>query len=187
MRGTIVTATETSLVVQTAQGPVTVGLTEKTRIVGATPGAVADVVPGLYLGVGNIPGKVGNEAVEITIFDEKLRGNGEGFDGPWDGPVKREGSAMTNGTVTTPKPESMTNGTVQKLDGAAGKMITMVYKDGSKKITILPSTAIVHVAPGSPKLLVAKSSVYVSSLKADDGQLCAGFIVVGEKGTVVPL
>ncbi|MFN2459949.1 MAG: hypothetical protein ABR591_04615 [Candidatus Velthaea sp.] len=184
IRGTITSFTAERVVVQTAKGPITVGMTPKTIVVGATPGHMSDIVPGAFLGIANAPGKSGAEALEVSVFDEKLRGVGEG-DGPWQAPEHRT-SAMTNGTVAPATHAAMTNGTVEKAGGNGAKTITVAYKGGSKKIVVPANAPIVHVAPGSATLLKRKASVFMSAAK-HAGAVTANFIVVGEHGTVVPL
>ncbi|MDQ6941001.1 MAG: hypothetical protein M3169_00605 [Candidatus Eremiobacteraeota bacterium] len=171
-----------SFSVKTATGVVTIAYGRKTAFVGADRGSPADVVPGAFIGVANVPGAGASRALEVSVFDEKMRGTGEG-DGPWDAPATH-GSRMTNGTVAQPH-AMMTNGTVSGMNSAT-KTIAVNYKGGSRKIAVTPSTPIVRVSPGSAKLLARDASVFVSAQKMPSG-LTAQFVVVGKQGTVVPL
>jgi len=182
VRGSIVSSSPSSFSVKTATGVVTIAYGAKTAFVGADRGSAADVVPGAFVGVANMPGAGASRALEVSVFDEKMRGAGEG-DGPWDAPATH-GSRMTNGTVAQPH-AMMTNGTVGAMNGAT-KTITVKYKGGSRKIAVTPETPIVRVAPGSAKLLARDASVFVSAQKMPSG-LTARFVVVGKNGTIVPL
>ncbi len=182
VRGSIVATSQTAFTVKTATAVVTIAYGPKTIFVGAERGSPADVVPGAFIGVANVPGANASRALEVSVFDEKLRGVGEG-DGPWEAPAQH-GSRMTNGTVTQPH-AMMTNGTVGAMNGAT-KTITVNYKGGSRKIAVTPQTPIVRVAPGTARLLVRGASVFVSAQPTPSG-LTARFVVAGKKGTIVPL
>jgi len=182
VRGSIVSTAHSAFTVKTATGVVTIAYGPKTVFVGAERGSPADIVPGAFVGVANLPGQSASRALEVSVFDEKLRGAGEG-DGPWEAPAQH-GSRMTNGTVAQPH-AMMTNGTVGAMNGTT-KTITVKYKGGSRKIAVTPETPIVRVAPGTPQLLGRGAGVFVSAQPAPSG-LTARFVVVGKNGTVVPL
>src|SRR5665213_2134997 len=65
LRGSIVSSTATSLSVKTADGPVTVHLGPKSKFVDASPGSIADIAPGKFLGIGSVPGTGFNRAQEV--------------------------------------------------------------------------------------------------------------------------
>jgi len=184
VRGSIASFTPSAITVKTATGLVVVGYASKTIFVGADPGSLADIVPGTFVGMGSVPDAGGSRALEVTVFDEKLRGRGEG-DRPWEAPTTHPSSRMTNGTVATPKVGTMTNGTVGKMAGDS-KTVTVNYKGGARKIVVTKATSIVRVAPGTPKLLSSNASVFIRAITTPAG-LAAGFVVVGKNGTVVPL
>lgn len=182
VRGSIMSLAHAAFTVKTATGAITVAYNPKTVFVGADRGSQADVVPGAFVGVANMPGAGASRALEVSVFDEKLRGVGEG-DGPWEAPAQH-GSRMTNGTVAQPH-AMMTNGTVGAMNGAS-KTITVNYKRGSRKIAVTPQTPIIRIAPATAQLLVRGASVFVSAQKMASG-LTARFVVVGKNGTVLPL
>ena len=72
------------------------------------------------------------KAVEVHIFPEPMRGTGEGH-GPWN---LIPNSTMTNATVA------------QSVKGVNGNEITLKYKEGEKKIVVVPETVIVTYVPG---------------------------------------
>jgi hypothetical protein len=121
VRGSIVSLAATSITVKTASGPVTVQLGPKTKFVDASPGSIADVAPGKFLGIGSVPGTGFNRAQEVSVFADSMRGTGEG-DYPWDPGTRPSHSTMTNGTVAAAKSHSMmTNATVGAISGSGSK------------------------------------------------------------------
>jgi hypothetical protein len=185
LRGSIISSTSTSLTVKTADGPVTVHLGTKTKFVAASPGSIADIAPGKFLGIGSVPGGRFNRALEVSVFANSMRGTGEG-DYPWDPGTRPRHSTMTNGTVAAPKSHSMmTNATVGAMSGSAQKTITMNYKGGSRTLVIPTGTPVIRVAPGTKALLAAGKPVFVIATKAPAPN--ALFLVVGRRGTALPL
>jgi hypothetical protein len=184
LRGSIVSLTATSLIVKTADGPVTVQLGSKSKFADASPGSIADIAPGKFLGIGSVPGTGLNRAQEVTVFADSLRGTGEG-DYPWD-PGTRRHSTMTNGTVAAPKSHSMmTNATVAALSGSGQKTITMNYKGGSRTLVIPAGTPVIRVSPGTKALLAVGKPVFIVATSAP--ALNALYVVVGRDGTTLPL
>lgn len=184
VRGSVASFTSTAMSITTPSGVRVVSYVAKTMFVGADRGSLGDVVPGAFLGIANVPGNGVSRALEVSVFDEKLRGVGEG-DRPWQAAAVR-GSMMTNGTVAPLKAAAMTNGTVGAMTTGDTKTITVNYKGGARKIVITKATPIVRVSPGSSKLLTPNAGVFVSARKTPAG-LVADFVVVGKNGTPVPL
>jgi hypothetical protein len=182
IRGSIVSSSPSAFTVKTGTGLTTIAYGPKTAFVGADRGSQADIVPGAFLGIANVPGARASRALEVSVFDEKMRGVGEG-DGPWEAPA-HHGSRMTNGTVAQPH-SMMTNGTAGTMNPAT-KTFTVNYKSGSRTIALTPGTPIVRVSPGDAHLLARGASVFVSAEKMPAG-LTARFVVIGKNGTVVPL
>ena len=98
LRGTIVSSTATSVTLKTASGPVTVHLGQKSAIASAAKATTADIVPGTFLGIASVPGGAVNRALEVVVFDDSMRGFGEG-DYAWDLSAPQGHSSMTNGTM----------------------------------------------------------------------------------------
>ncbi len=185
LRGTIVSSTADSLVVQTATGNVTVHLGPKVAYAGAVAGTTADIAPGKFLGIASVPGGALNRALEVVVFDDSMKGVGEG-DYAWDLAAPRGKTAMTNGTVAPGKPHStMTNATVGAASGTVQKTITMNYKGGSRKLVVPSNAPVVKVAPGTSALLVTGASVFIIAAKAATPD--AAFVVVGKDGVKLPI
>lgn len=185
IRGTIVSANATAITLKTASGPVTVKLGPKTGIAGAVAGSSADIVPGKFLGIASVSGAGVSRALEVVVFDDSMRGVGEG-EYPWDLSSPRGHSSMTNGTVGADNPHStMTNATVGAMSGSGQKTVTMRYKGGSRRIIVSADAPVVRVAPGKPALLVAGASVFVIATKT--ASPVAAFVVVGIDGVKPPM
>jgi len=107
-------------------GEVKINLTGDLTIFAVTKGALADVKPGAFIGVGAMPQADGSQrAIQVTIFAEVQRGTGEGHR-PWD----RPNSTMTNGAVD------------QTVGSVDGQVVVVKYKDGEKKIVIPPDAVL---------------------------------------------
>jgi hypothetical protein len=185
LRGSILSSTGTSLTVKTANGPVTVHFGSKSKFVDASIGSIADIAPGKFLGVGSVPGTGFNRALEVSVFDDSMRGTGEG-DYPWDPGTRPLHSTMTNGTVAATKSHSMmTNATVGAMSGSSQKTITMNYKGGSRTLVIPAGTPVIRVSPGTKALLAVGKPVFIVATKAPAPN--ALFVVVGRHGTALPL
>jgi hypothetical protein len=185
LRGSIISSTSTSLTVKTADGAMTVHLGPKAKFVDASPGSIADIAPGKFLGIGSVPGSGFNRALEVSVFADSMRGTGEG-DYPWDPGTRPRLSTMTNGTVAAPKSHSMmTNATVGAISGSGQKTITMNYKGGSRTLVIPAGTPVIRVAPGTKTLLAVGKPVFIIATKTPAPN--ALFVVVGRNGTALPL
>jgi hypothetical protein len=152
-------------------GEVQINLTGDAAVFGVTKATIADVKPGAFIGVGALPQPDGSQrAIQVTIFAEVQRGQGEGHR-PWDA---RPNSTMTNATVE------------QVVTGIDGQVVTVKYKDGEKKIVIPPDAVILAYAVGSKDEL--KPGAHVAIIRASkkpDESLEANRVNVG-RGDVVP-
>ena len=142
--GTVVTVAKDTLQLRTAEmQQVTVAIGAQTRVVDTVNVTLADIKSGAFLGTTASPKDGKLVASEVHVFDEALRGTGEGHY-PWTQP----GSTMTNGAVAT-----MTNGAVTTqgtTQGAAqksgaGLTMTVTYKGGQQQVTVLPGTPVTKV------------------------------------------
>src|SRR5438445_454943 len=103
-------------------------MTPDIRIVGITKIALADIKVGSFIGTTTVPGSDGNQnAVEVHVFPEDMRGTGEGSR-PYD---LRPNSTMTNATVA------------QSVVGNDGHTLLVKYKDGEKKVAVSAETPVV--------------------------------------------
>ena len=136
VRGTIEQIDGSVLTIKSREGDmVKVKLADDAKIVAMVPASLADIKPGSFVGSTAMPEEDGRwKAVEVHIFPEAARGTGEG-DRPFD---YRPKSTMTNGTVA-----NVGGGAAgATVDKAEGKTITLNFKEGEKKIDVVPETVI---------------------------------------------
>ncbi|MBS0245230.1 MAG: hypothetical protein JSR61_01320 [Proteobacteria bacterium] len=145
-----------------------IALDKKLVVFGVTPGTLADLKPGAFIGVGAMPQADGSQrAMRITVFAESQRGLGEGFR-PWS---RAPGGTMTNATIDT------------TVAGVDGRTLTVKYKGGEQKIMVPPDVVILDYVSGSRDELKVGAHVLVPSVKRKlDGSLGADRINVGRDG-----
>jgi hypothetical protein len=147
-------------------------MADNVAVRGIIKATLADIKDNSFIGVTGMPQADGTQkAVEIHIFPEPLRGTGEGHR-PWD---LMPNSTMTNATVAT---------TVKGVDG---QEITLKYKDGEKKIVVVPETVIVTYAPGTKDELKPGAKIFTIASKKEDGTLEAASVSVGRDGIAPPM
>ena len=142
------------------------------RLVGIAKISLSDIKLGSFIGTTTVPGPDGgNNAVEVHVFPEEMRGTGEGSR-PFD---LRPNSTMTNATVA----ESVT--------GNDGHTLLIKYKDGEKKVLVTPDTAIVTYVHADKAELKAGAKVIAFFKKLPDGSFEANRISVGLNGLTPPM
>lgn len=141
------------------------------RVVAAS---LADVKPGVYIGVAAVPGEgegEGLKALEVHIFPELMRGVGDGFH-PFDLAPR---STMTNGDVNA------------RVDKVNGPQIVVAYNGGQKSITVDKSTPIVAIEPGGLGDLTAGAAVVARGGAGEGGDFEARSVAVGVNGVTPPM
>jgi hypothetical protein len=175
VRGTIEAVADegASLSVRTRSGEAaTVRLKPTTPVTLVVPAALADVKPGLFIGVAASPGAEGvQNALEVHIFPESMRGVGEGFR-PFD---LAPGSTMTNGDVAA------------RVDSVDGPRLTVTYNGGQQTIVVGKTTPIVALQPGAREDLKAGAAIVARAVKAADGAYDAARVLVGKDGLTPPM
>jgi hypothetical protein len=141
-------------------------------LVGITKISLSDIKVGSFVGATTVPGPDGsNNAVEVHVFPEEMRGTGEGSR-PFD---LRPNSTMTNATVA----ESVT--------GNDGHTLLVKYKDGEKKVVVSAETPVVTYVPADKSELKAGAKVIAFFKKLPDGSYEANRISVGLNGLTPPM
>ena len=175
VRGTVEAVDGGILTVKSRDGKTTykVKLTDNAAVRGIVKAPLTDIKANSYIGVTGMPQADGSQkAVEIHIFPEPMRGVGEGHR-PWD---LVPNSTMTNATVA------------QMVKGVQGDEITLKYKDGDKKIVVVPETVIVTYVPGNKDELKPGAKIFIAGAnKKDDGTLEAASVSVGRDGLTPPM
>ncbi|MGH6683536.1 MAG: hypothetical protein ACRECA_06365 [Pseudolabrys sp.] len=181
IRGTIEQVDGAVLTIKSREGEtLKVKMVDDAKVVAMVKASMADIKPGSFVGSTAMPQADGHwKAVEVHIFPESQRGTGEG-DKSFD---YRPKSTMTNGTVG-----GVTNGsggaTVSKEEG---KTLTLTYKEGEKKIDVVPDTVIYTYAPGGKDELKPGAKIYITSAtRQADGSLMTGRVNVA-RGITPPM
>jgi hypothetical protein len=173
VRGTIEAVDGDVLSVKSRSGEdVKLRMTGDMRVVGIIKISLSDVKPGSFIGTTTVPGADGSQnAVEVHVFPEDMRGTGEGSR-PYD---LRPNSTMTNATVA------------QAVAGNDGHMLTVKYKDGEKKVTVSPDTPVVTYVPADKSDLKAGAKIIAFVKQLPDGSFETNRISVGRDGLTPPM
>ena len=173
VRGKVLTATDTTLNVQTASGAQVVALTPTWSVTVADPVSVDAIQPGSFIGTAEMPNPDGSggKSLEVHVFPPGVK-MGEGHYG-WD---LKPGSMMTNGTV----------GTVVK--GKAGsRELDVNYSYGTRHITVPSKVPIVQFTSGTHAQVKSGTPVFMVVQRGKNGGLMAGNVVIGKNGAKPPM
>jgi hypothetical protein len=173
VRGTIEAVEGDVLAVKARSGEdVRLQMTSDIRIVGITKIALADIKVGSFIGTTTVPGPDGvQNALEVHVFPENMRGTGEGSR-PYD---LRPNSSMTNATVA------------ESVVGNDGHTLMIKYKDGEKKVLVSPETPVVTYVPADKADLKPGAKVIAFMRKLPDGAFETNRVSVGRDGLTPPM
>jgi hypothetical protein len=173
VRGTIEAVDGDVLAVKSRSGEdVKLHMTGDMRVVGIAKIALSDIKVGSFIGTTTVPGPDGSQnAVEVHVFPEDMRGTGEGSR-PFD---LRPNSTMTNATVA------------ESVAGNDGHTLLIKYKDGEKKVVVLPDTPVVTYVPAAKSDLKAGAKVIAAMKKLPDGSFETNRVSVGRDGLTPPM
>ena len=170
--GTLDKVEGNTLYIKAASGPVILKLADNALVVARIKASAADIKAGDYVASGGVPQPDGTQkAVELRIFPESMRGNGDGHRPGWPG--------APNGT--------MTNGAVgQTVTSVDGPVLTVKFKDGEKKLIVGPSVPVQRLEISNSSELKSGAAVAAgAATKQPDGTFTAARIDVG-RGDAVP-
>ena len=173
VRGTIEGVDGAILMVKSRGGEdVRLTMTGDIRVVGIVRIALSEIKVGSFIGTTTVPGPDGgNNAVEVHVFPEDMRGTGEGSR-PYD---LKPNSTMTNATVA------------ETVAGNDGHTLTIKYKDGEKKVAVAPDTPVVTYVPADRSDLKAGAKVIAFMKKLPDGSFETNRVSVGRDGLTPPM
>jgi hypothetical protein len=173
LRGTIEGVDGDVLAVKSRSGEdVRLRMADDIRVVGIIKIALADIKVGSFIGTTTVPGPDGAEnAIEVHVFPEEMRGTGEGSR-PFD---LRPNSTMTNATVA------------ESVAGNDGHTLLIKYKDGEKKVVVSSDTPVVTYVPADKSDLRAGAKVIAAMKKLADGSFETNRISVGRDGLTPPM
>ena len=147
-------------------------MTADMRVVGIVKIALSEIKVGSFIGATTVPGPDGAQnAVEVHVFPEEMRGTGEGSR-PFD---LRPNSTMTNATVA------------QTVAGNDGHILLIKYKDGEKKVVVTPETPVVTYVPAEKSELKAGAKVIAAMKQLPDGSFETNRVSVGRDGLTPPM
>ena len=173
VRGTIEKVDGDLLSVKSRSGEdVKLHIASDLRVAGITKIALADIKVGSFVGATTVPGPDGGQnAVEVHVFPESMRGTGEGSR-PYD---LRPNSSMTNATVA------------ESVVGNDGHTLLVKYKDGEKKVFVSSETPVVTYVPGEKSDLKAGAKIIAFIKALPDGSFETSRISVGRDGLTPPM
>ena len=173
VRGTIAALEGNMLTVTSRDGQkMEITLTDPLTVLTVKKVELSAIAPGSYIGTATRTGADGKlTALEVLVFPEAMRGAGEGHYG-WD---LEPGSMMTNGTVKG------------AVTAAAGRDLSIGFKDSGNTVHVPPGVPIVTFAPAERADLKPGAPVFVGAAKTPEGKLTAGRVVVGKDGVAPPM
>jgi hypothetical protein len=146
-------------------------------VLGVVKEQLSDIKENDFIGTAALEHKDGKlHAQEIVIFPDAMRGTGEGHY-PWD---------------LRGKKDTMTNGTVTQVAGAAtgapkGETLSIKDKDGEQQVMVSPTTPVVTFQPGDPALLKPGAAIFLRAPKQADGTIVAKAVIVEQNGIKPPM
>jgi hypothetical protein len=147
-------------------------MTGDIKVVGITKISLADIKVGSFVGATTVPGPDGSQnAVEVHVFPEDMRGTGEGSR-PYD---LRPNSSMTNATVA------------ESVVGRDGDTLLIRYKGGEKNVVVGADTPVVTYVPADKSDLKAGAKIIAFMKKLPDGSLETNRVSVGRDGLTPPM
>lgn len=147
-------------------------MTGDMRVIGIVKISLFDIKVGSFIGTATVPGPGGEaNAIEVLVFPENMRGTGEGSR-PFD---LRPNSTMTNATVA------------EVVVGNEGRILTVKYKDGEKKVVVSPETPVVTYVPADKSELKPGAKVIATMKKLPDGSFETNRVSVGRDGLTPPM
>ena len=173
LRGTIAALDASTLTIKPTDGAIlVVHLAPDTKVIATKKASLADIKPGTYVGIANVGEDGKQDALEVHIFPEAMRGTGDG-QRSWDLGKK---SRMTNGSVG------------KKVEAYDGQNLVVDYKGGQSTIQVRPNTPVVAYTPGTMADLKSGATVFIRDGKpASDGSFAASAVVVGTDGSKPPM
>jgi hypothetical protein len=173
VRGTVEAVDGDVLTVKSRAGEdVKLHMTADMLVLGIIKIPLSEIKVGSFVGATTVPGPDGSQnAVEVHVFPEAMRGTGEGSR-PYD---LRPNSTMTNATVE------------QKVEGNDGHTLMVKYKDGEKKVVVAADTPVVTYVPGDKSDLKPGAKVIAFMKKLPDGSFETNRVSVGRDGLTPPM
>jgi hypothetical protein len=173
IRGTIEAVQDHVIVLKTTRGAsenITLGPDAKVFLV--SPADINAIKNGKFVGITSVEKGGKAVAVEVHVFDDSLRGLGEGHY-PWD---------------LESSPNMMTNANIAQVEAIGGdRVLKLDYKGGTQNIAVPPNAAVVEFTASTADQIKPGAKVFVVAPKQPDGKIVAAAIVVGKDGLKPPM
>jgi hypothetical protein len=149
-------------------------LADNAHITAMVKASLADLKPGAFIGVTAMPQPDGSQkAIGINTFMDSQRGVIPSRHFPWD---REPGSTMTNADIES------------TVAGVDGRILTVKYTDGEKKIIVPANTPIVRYVPGNASdLKPGAHLIIMAAKKMPDGSIETPAVNIGRDGVVPPM
>jgi hypothetical protein len=183
----------------TVDAPITAGILPETRYVSSQAGSFADLRANAYVGAVVAEGRNGRlKAQEVYLYDDALRGSGEGR-------FAEAGRLRVNGTLSEVKftsPQDQSDGTMivhyrGAVMNSAGRgktvcegraappaLMSALACAADAAIEVPPATPVSALKVGDPALLVPGATVTVALAKTPDGKQVTPGVIVEKPMTV---
>jgi hypothetical protein len=173
IRGTLTAFQNQSLTIKTPRGATeTIGVPKEAGLFIVTLADLSAVQQGRFVGITSVEKGGKRVAREVHVFDESLRGLGEGHY-PWD---------------LESEPNMMTNADIARVEEAGGdRVLKLKYKEGEQTIAVPQDATIVMFNKTTPDQVVPDRKAFVVANKQPDGSLVARAVVVGADGVKPPM
>ena len=158
----------------------TVALDADTRVFAVDRATVDDIAQGRFVGITSIVSGGQRIALEVHIFEESLRGIGEGHYA-WD--LVEEPNMMTNANVAEVVAlDENRQLTVDYTEGEEG-----AKTEGTQTILVPPTAAVVDLFPADRTVLAAGGHVWLMVTDTEDGGTSVIAAVAGLNGVEPPM
>jgi hypothetical protein len=173
LRGTVGTVDGRTLTVKISTGDsAKVLLADGAGLFMVTPSDVSKIRPGQFVGITSVEAEGRRVAREVHVFDESLRGLGEGHY-PWD--LLSEPNMMTNANIA------------EVVGSSSGQALHLRYAGGEQTIIVPPDAVVVDFAAATPDRLAPGREVFLIANRQDDGTYLSPAVVIGENGAKPPM
>ena len=164
IRGEIASFDGKTITIKATDGQsVAVELPESVNVAITKPFTMADVKPGMKLGVTTIKRGEQTIAIDVRPISAAAPDGLSAYD-------LQPQSTMTN---------AIADATAQS---ANGNELTLNYKTGTIKVMVPPGTPMSQAAPGARTDVKAGETIFVAARKGDDGKLVAARVQVSKDG-----
>jgi hypothetical protein len=173
VRGSIESVQDRTVAVKTARGATDdIKLADDAKVFMVSPADISAIKDGKFVGITSVEKDGKRVAVEVHVFDDSLRGLGEGHY-PWD---------LGSG------PNMMTNANIAQVESVGGdRVLKLDYKGGTQNIAVPPDATVVEFTASTADQIKPGAKAFVIAVTQPDGKTVAPAIVIGKDGLKPPM